>query len=428
MSILEISNIGPIEHVKIKLNKINVFMGQQGSGKSVIAKIISYCRWVEKTIVGNQSFDTFTSDKNFFINRLQTFHKFEGFFNEKSTISFSSEAVKFEFKDSEFDVSWVDQYNYKRNKVSYIPSERNLVVLPEIEKITFPENYLRSFLFDWLDARKMYTADSPLDILNFNLQYYSTSNQESYIKNYGKDGEYKLLLTNASSGIQSITPLLVMVDYLTDKIYGKDIELSYEEDEKKKDSSNLILRNVFMKPVFEILKKSNAKLNSESELVKELLNAIDNIDEHPVLKDLASEYAIIRNNILKTKNTHIVLEEAEQNLFPDSQRFLVYYLFSKINNPKYDHSLTLTTHSPYILYSINNCILANKVHHKLNEDEKSKVKCLNSMIPAESISIYQIENGKVNSIQNEMGMIESNYFDEQMTKIMDDFYILLNKL
>lgn len=403
-------------------------MGQQGSGKSVIAKIISYCRWVEKTIVGNQSFGNFDSDQNFFLSRLQTFHKFEGYFNEESTIYFCSEAVKFQLKGNEFSVSWENRFDYKRNKISYIPSERNLVVLPEIEKITFPENYLRSFLFDWLDARKMYTKDEPLDIINLNLQYYSTSNQESYIKNYSKDDEYQLLLTNASSGIQSITPLLVMVDYLTDKIYGKDIELSYEEDEKKNESSNFILRNVFMKPVFEILKKSNDQLNSETELVRELLKAIDNIDEHPGVKDLASEFTIIRNNILKTNNTHIILEEAEQNLFPDSQRFLVYYLFSKINNPKYDHSLTLTTHSPYVLYSINNCVLANKVHHKLNEEEKIKVKCLNSMIPSESISIYQIENGEIHSIQNEMGMIESNYFDEQMTKIMDDFYILLNKL
>ncbi|MDR2272708.1 MAG: hypothetical protein LBF27_17500 [Sphingobacterium sp.] len=428
MSILEISNIGPIKHVKIELNKINVFMGQQGSGKSVIAKIISYCRWVEKTIVGNQSFGNFAADKNFFINRLQTFHKFEGYFTDNSTISFYSEAIQFQLKDNIFTGDWVNRYNYKRNKVSYIPSERNLVVLPEIEKITFPDNYLRSFLFDWLDARKRYTPETPLKILNLDLEYYYTSNQESYIKNYDNNDVYKLLLTNTSSGIQSITPLMVMVDYLTDKIYEKDIDLSYIEDENKKESSQKILRNIFINPAIEIIKKKKDKSLSEVELINELFLAMDTWDEVPDINDLVTQYNTVRNNLLKTNNTHIVLEEAEQNLFPDSQRFLVYYLFSKINNPRYDHSLTLTTHSPYILYSINNCILANKVHNNLNDDERSKVKCLNSMIPAESISIYQIENGKINSIQNEMGMIESNYFDEQMTKIMDDFYILLNKL
>ena len=44
---IEISNVGPIEHVVLNLNKINVLMGEQSSGKSTIAKIISFCNWVE---------------------------------------------------------------------------------------------------------------------------------------------------------------------------------------------------------------------------------------------------------------------------------------------------------------------------------------------------------------------------------------------
>ena len=50
MARLIIRNIGPIKNVDIELNKVNVFIGEQSSGKSTIAKIISFCSWLEKTV------------------------------------------------------------------------------------------------------------------------------------------------------------------------------------------------------------------------------------------------------------------------------------------------------------------------------------------------------------------------------------------
>lgn len=56
MSRLIIKNIGPIKDVDIKLNKVNVFIGQQSSGKSTIAKIISFCSWLEKKFTMKKCF------------------------------------------------------------------------------------------------------------------------------------------------------------------------------------------------------------------------------------------------------------------------------------------------------------------------------------------------------------------------------------
>lgn len=56
MSRLIIKNIGPIKDVDIKLNKVNVFIGQQSSGKSTIAKIISFCSWLEKKVHNEEMF------------------------------------------------------------------------------------------------------------------------------------------------------------------------------------------------------------------------------------------------------------------------------------------------------------------------------------------------------------------------------------
>ena len=48
MARLLVKNIGPIKDVDIELKKVNVFMGPQGCGKSTLAKIISFCSWLEK--------------------------------------------------------------------------------------------------------------------------------------------------------------------------------------------------------------------------------------------------------------------------------------------------------------------------------------------------------------------------------------------
>lgn len=46
---LTIKNIGAIKLVEFEVNRINVFIGPQSSGKSTISKILCYCQWVEKT-------------------------------------------------------------------------------------------------------------------------------------------------------------------------------------------------------------------------------------------------------------------------------------------------------------------------------------------------------------------------------------------
>lgn len=91
---IEILNVGPIKHVSITLNTINVFMGAQSSGKSTISKIISFCSWVEKNVATNQSLENYYTDKTFFIDRLETFHKMKGFFNNKSKIIYESNVIK----------------------------------------------------------------------------------------------------------------------------------------------------------------------------------------------------------------------------------------------------------------------------------------------------------------------------------------------
>lgn len=43
---LIIDSLGPLRHVDIFLERLNVIIGPQSSGKSCVLKIASYCTWV----------------------------------------------------------------------------------------------------------------------------------------------------------------------------------------------------------------------------------------------------------------------------------------------------------------------------------------------------------------------------------------------
>ncbi|KAA6322558.1 hypothetical protein EZS27_027916 [termite gut metagenome] len=216
MNKISIRSVGPIKEATFGLNKINVFMGPQSSGKSTIAKIISHCTWVEKLVATNQSLDDYCTNKESFKEWFETFHKIEGYFNNNSVIDYESAVIKLHYTAQDYTIDWADKYAYQKSKISYIPAERNMVILPEMEKVELPNNNVRCFLFDWFDARRRYVNENNLPLLDLGVRYYYLrQTRENYIQ-YKENGEsYDILLSNASSGLQSVTPMIVMTDYLT---------------------------------------------------------------------------------------------------------------------------------------------------------------------------------------------------------------------
>jgi len=416
---LSIKNIGPIKNIDITLNKVNVFMGQQSSGKSTIAKIISFCAWIEKDISIHQSFSHYLKDNNF-REKLEIFHKMKGYINKDSEITYVGDAIKLHFKSNKLSLDWIDsRFDYKKCKISYIPSERSMVILPEMEKVEFPNNYLKSFLFDWFDTRKNYTKDNKLDILNTGLSFYfSEEHKENHISN----DDYDILLSQASSGLQTVTPLITMIDNLINNIYKQDQKASYELDEVKANVTQLIISEFILKPVYGSDFLEDRELRKEK--IKELNHKIANSDE--VVLECFEKYKEVRANLFETHRSDLIVEEPEQNLFPSTQKDLIYNILELINT-QLNHTLSMTTHSPYVLYALNNCILYSIV--KKNKQLKNiDLSCKKSEISPELISIYEIKDGEINNIQNEMGLIGDNFFDSQMKEVMDDFYSMLNYL
>jgi len=416
MATIEIRNIGPIKEVpEITLNSVNVFMGPQSSGKSTIAKIISHCTWLEKEMATSHLAKEYALTTRF-KDELESFHKIKGYFRADSYIRYQSDVVEIIWSGDRCYPELINRLAYQRSKIAYIPSERNMVILPEARRVELGSTNVRSFLFDWFTAREKCT-DLPILDLGVNYRYVEAK-EEDHIQGGEGDSAYDILLSNASSGLQSLTPLLVMIEYLTKWIYEEE-RLSFEQESKRKETAFILMREI-------LLGRRPNQLTSFSDQddLKSFLNKL--LDEKdPDATKLFNEYSKHITSLLKTHNSQFIIEEPEMNLFPETQRDLVFHLLNKCLERE-GNRLTITTHSHYILYALNNCMMAGLVYDKMDDGLKERLKCGAFRVDPSYISIYEIREGVVKRIQKEDGLIQDNYFDQQMGKLMDDFYLMLN--
>jgi len=407
---LVIRNVGPIKSVDIRLNKMNVFIGPQGSGKSTIAKIISFCTWLEKV---NEATERAVADG--LIKRLGSFHHMSEYFSDKSVLLYVGDNVAFAYNWKEkytiplsksFRDRKVEHFHEKEfvfyalekvvnPKVAYIPAERNFVsVVTTLKDYSDKNDNLQSFVNDWFEAKRHYTKERPMPVSNLGLGYYYNKGID---RDYLTWGEGRVIpLTSASSGFQSIVPLAVLVKWLSSGIYEENKPFSPAENQRVRD----ILAHI-----------SGSTADNEADLIERLRG-------------------FIQGRVYS--HTQFIIEEPEQNLFPSTQMDLLYHLISEINHGR-NHCLVMTTHSPYVLYALNNCLLAYIVKDKLDEDAKSMIDCAKYAINPSDVSVWSIKDGCLRNdrnephktIQDSRGLVRKNYFNDVMHQVMGDFNKLL---
>jgi len=134
---------------------------------------------------------------------------------------------------------------------------------------------------------------------------------------------------------------------------------------------------------------------------------------------------VIENNINRVGNFFII-EEPELNLYPSTQKNLVYDLTKKCI--KRDGQLLMTTHSPYVLSSLNNLLFAYKVAQKHPEqaEEIAKIIPKESWLNPEDFAAYFVSDGTVRSITSlTTGLIAENELDGVSEDIGDEFDALM---
>lgn len=391
MKRLTICNFGPIKEASIELKHLNVILGPQSSGKSTVLKVACFCDWMERQIALTQNPERYCNPGTITKNLLG-FHKLDGFLHNDSYIGYKNDILSFAYdaRQNKFDFHWNKsasrRWGFKRAKIAYIPSERNLVAaISNWYQVSMENNNILDFMTEWEFARKSFTKKEQILGLPFSYRYDPLTKGDRLVMSDGKE----LDLTNASSGLQSLTPLYVMLRYLTNEFY-REKHTKVEETMLRENLTRVIER--------ECPGKS---------------------------PDMRTE---IVDSILTPSHTDFYIEEPESHIFPSTQKDFVYSLVSMMNGRR-KHFCFMSTHSPYILTSLNNLIQAGE----LKASSKEKAEGLKERFPArqlisfDEVAAFAMKDGEIESIMDpDFRLISADALDSASQEIADDFNFLLN--
>lgn len=381
---LVIKNIGPIRSVDISLNKVNVFVGPQSSGKSTIAKILSTCSWVEKEVATLMDENVY-ADADAFRQLLVEFHKMIEYFYDDSEVLYETEIVCIHLKGNDFSIRLKDQEAFRREKICYIPSERNSVTLPELQGFEFGQTNLRSFLFDWYNAREFYGKDNKTDILDLGVRYYYDPTEQKYKDRieHVNGKTYKIPLGSASSGLQSVVPLQIMIQYYTGQYFRTFAEkTSFDLDAKSRVIQNRVIDKYVLNAV-----SPGFSPDDRRHLIDGINDRIHNGD--PDARELLARFRREFDRLTVPVRTSFIIEEPEQNLFPSTQMAVLEAIVHSCMNDR-EHRCTITTHSPFILNYLN--VLIGRYYKNVPE----KV-----TLDPKNLGVYHINNGTLTDLMQE---------------------------
>lgn len=410
MARITIKYIGPVKEITLEIKRINVFMGPQSTGKSTVAKIISQALWAEKNFLTmGEEYDFYQGlldfhnmDKNYFRNSI----------SEKSEIIYESPwcVIRMRYEDAtkrKPKTVYEKKENkdlYYNSKIEYIPAERSFVAsIENIHKYTETYNNTISFLGDWYTAKLSYQRTRSFDValpdLSFSYRY-----KESEERDIIRVGNNEVSLQSGSSGQQSLLPLLMVAEEVLVSIYNTQRIFSpVEIAHIKKKAPDLA-------SIVDVLSEMGKKARTKpiEKKLQELWKKIG----------YRADYGC----------THLIVEEPEQNLYPSTQRGVLKHLVSYLStDTKHQHTLTLTTHSPYILYALNNCMLAGLVE-RWNHDATERLSSSTRINPSE-VGLWSLDGGELKSLQSsETGLLTSNFFDSEFQKNHEEMFELLKLL
>lgn len=378
---IEIKNFGPIKEIVIwDLKKINVFIGESGSGKSTIMKVLAMMRWIYKMMcVRSYLKNSGISNSPFRLNLSNILAKngLKPFLRVNTIIRYCNGEFAILIQNGKiiFPQKTVQVAELTIQKIAYISDKRILIPDLAAGNVSLRHNmfYLdETFLnfqkaIDSIDSTEMAYLGIEMNVKKTNgirKVYVSDKHHETSFDN--------LPLTNASSGIQNSVALHFIMEYFTRH--------------------------------FDIVEAMN------STIVKYLAST-DNLSKFKATTDIGK---------FPNKKISIHLEEPELSLFPSNQWGLMKFLVSCCNECQdANMELTLATHSPYIITALNIFSRAFRASEKQQEE--------NHFIPEinpDDIMAWEVVNGEIRDIvDEELEIIDGTYLDS----ISDHFEDYISK-
>jgi AAA15 family ATPase/GTPase len=444
MEKITIKGFGPIQDAEIEVKKLLVLIGEQASGKSTIAKLIYFFKSIPDAFF-NSYHDSespkwrISNDLNFQVRDL--FYDFFGstrslppfeiqyqFAKQKTCalnlnkngdlVSHFSDSILRELASREIIASKEKILDLKNQASLERDVRRRLSVENELHTAVEKLSNLIDKIFDTKALSKQYVVagrESTVSFPNTYKQYLLEKQAIKYanLRELGHQG-----------GPNSQTVDEILLEHFL--IGVEDFKSVF-----RKHGGYEGIRQVYKSPIpdsqFASLQEASLKIlkgeyaiESEREVLKINSSTVVGLpDTSSGQKEAIRVIQGVLLAVLEGRNTFRIIEEPEAHLFPIAQKHLIELLVF-LANAKPENQVIITTHSPYVLTTLNNLLLATRVVAKNPdaEDEVAEVAPKAFRIDPTTFAAYSLGNSFdenepycANIVNPDTGMISQNYLD-----------------
>lgn len=427
MQKIEIRNFGPIKELNLDIKDFSIFIGPQASGKSTIAKTIFFFKSLNDDLV---KYFIESVEKSDFSKSIGTYAKLirqkfldyfgssthlnglhlKYYYTEKIWISITIE-TNHKYITPNFSEQFKDDFkNLIKEAIEFSSSlgQRNPSLLTSKDLLQIDTEKRKFVSYVKEKCNSIFQEDRELMFIPAGRSLLATlSDQLQFINPRNLD----FLMRTFLDKINIVRPIFnkSLSDIIKERRLLTQYEIDYNKTKLAEEIISKILRGKYQydKDGEKIFYETNkyVKLNFSSSGQQESLWIL----------------LLLFIIILEKQNVFIVIEEPEAHLFPEAQKEIsnLIALMSNVENSQ----VIITTHSPYILASLNNLILANKVGSENINVEKRINK--NLWINRDKVYAALVTKGQVKDIiDNELNIIQQENIDSVSGTINDEFDFL----
>ncbi len=394
MQRLIIKNFGPIKNCDIDVKDFLVLTGPQASGKSTVAKSVFFFNYLKdilfqyviKTNQRKSLFETRSLKESFVFEVRNAFVQSFG-----ENVGNTDTSIKYIYDNGRF--------------VEVTFNESNAGELIVVPKLNNELSKAIDMLDDEIKENGIKNADDIRKII------YSDIFKNDMEILYIPAGRSLLTLLSAQIGyLYSVMDdrQKSTMDYCTQNYLERVLQIKSYFDRgpsqllKKELNNNSNIDEAILKmaiaKIEEILKGEYKNSDgeellklSDSEFIK--LNYASSGQQEAVWITNMLFYYMLGN-----MKTYFIIEEPESHLFPEAQKAIT-ELISIAKNDK--NKVLITTHSPYILGSINNLLYADKIGKSKNKEMVEELVSPHMWLSHSVMGAYYLENGMLENILDE---------------------------